>query len=132
MKPRGQFCLWDGSEIQGARPCHDALAFPHKHYALLTKVLSIDYARQPQIENRTFPGTGLWESERECGSPQEFDEVCILCGFLKSNEFGLGKGQSLCFEQQIVDIAIAATAAQQCFDIPVMASTTPKGTLCLQ
>jgi hypothetical protein len=53
------------------------------------------------------------------GSPRESDEACILCGFLKSNEFGLGKGQSLCFEQQIVDIAIAATAAQQCFDIPV-------------
>ena len=53
------------------------------------------------------------------GSPQESDEVRILSGLLKSNEFGLGDGQSLCFEQQILDVAIAATAAQQRFDIPV-------------
>jgi len=32
------------------------------------------------------------------GSPQESDEVCILSGLLKRNEFGLGNGQSLCFE----------------------------------
>ena len=56
---------------------------------------------------------------KEWGSPQESDEGCILCGSLQSDEFGLGKRQSLCFEQQILDVAIAATAAQQRFDIPV-------------
>ena len=55
---------------------------------------------------------GFLPESWKMGSPQESDEVCILCGLLKSNEFGLGKGQSLCFEQQIVDVAIAATAAQ--------------------
>ena len=51
------------------------------------------------------------------GSPQESDEVCILCGLLKNNELGFGKSQSLCFEQQIVDVAMAATVAQQCSNI---------------
>ena len=65
------------------------------------------------------PAMILCAGQVNTGSPQESDEVCILCGLLKSNEFGLGKGQSLCFEQQILDVAIAATAAQQRFDIPV-------------
>src|SRR6516225_2941921 len=61
---------------------------------------------------------GGW-TQRTLGSPQESDEACILCGSLQSDEFGLGKRQSLCFEQQILDVAIAATAAQQRFDVSI-------------
>jgi hypothetical protein len=41
------------------------------------------------------------------GSAQQSDEGRILGGFLKSNEFGLGGGQPLCLQQQIVQIAVA-------------------------
>ena len=40
------------------------------------------------------------------GSAQQSDEGRILGGFLKSDEFGLGGGQSLCLQQQIVQIAV--------------------------
>ena len=43
------------------------------------------------------------------GSAQESDEVRILGGFPESDEFGLGGGQSLCFQQEIIQIAVAAT-----------------------
>src|ERR1035438_125151 len=46
------------------------------------------------------------------GSAQESDEGRILGGFLKSDEFGLGSGQALRLQQQVVEIAIAATTTQ--------------------
>ncbi len=43
------------------------------------------------------------------GSARESDEVCILSGFPESDEFGPGGGQPLCFQQEIIQIAVAAT-----------------------
>jgi len=42
------------------------------------------------------------------GSAQQSDEGRILGGFLESDEFGLGGGQPLCLQQQIVQIAVAS------------------------
>src|ERR1700735_5075362 len=53
------------------------------------------------------------------GSPQESDEVGILGGFLESEEFGLGSGQSLCLEQEIVHVTVATTSAKDRLDISV-------------
>src|SRR5271157_3286953 len=53
------------------------------------------------------------------GSAQQSDEGRILGGFLESNEFGLGGGQPLRLQEQIVQIAVAATPAQQRFDVPI-------------
>src|ERR1700722_3078895 len=53
------------------------------------------------------------------GSPQESDEVGILGGFLESEEFRLGSGQSLCLEQEIVHVTVATTSAKDRLDISV-------------
>ncbi len=37
---------------------------------------------------------------------------CILCGFLESDEFGLGGCQALRFQQQVIEIAVTPTTAQ--------------------
>ena len=42
------------------------------------------------------------------GSERESDKVRILCGFLKNEELGLGGGEPLRLEQQVVHIAVAA------------------------
>jgi len=52
-------------------------------------------------------------------SPQESDEVGILGGFLESEEFRLGSGQSLCLEQEIVHVTVATTSAKDRLDISV-------------
>src|SRR5580692_9675920 len=59
------------------------------------------------------------KGERKNGSPQESDEVGILGGFLESEEFGLGSGQSLCLEQEIVHVTVATTSAKDRLDISV-------------
>ena len=53
------------------------------------------------------------------GSPRESDEVGILSGFLEGDEFGLGSGQSLCLEQEIVDVTVAPASAKDRLDISV-------------
>ncbi|MGA2646985.1 MAG: hypothetical protein ABSF15_19915, partial [Candidatus Sulfotelmatobacter sp.] len=53
------------------------------------------------------------------GSPQESDEVGILSGFFEGGEFGLGSGQSLCLEQEIVDVTLAPASAKDGLDISV-------------
>src|SRR5580704_4796367 len=53
------------------------------------------------------------------GSPQESDEVGILGGFLESEEFRLGSGQSLCLEKEIVDVTVAPASAKDRLDISV-------------
>ena len=45
---------------------------------------------------------------RKIGSAQESGELRILCGFLKNQELGLGGGQPLRLEQQVVQVAVAA------------------------
>jgi hypothetical protein len=60
---------------------------------------------------KTLPQTG--------GSPRESDEVGILSGFLEGDEFGLGSGQSLCLEQEIVDVTVAPASAKDRLDISV-------------
>lgn len=46
------------------------------------------------------------------GSAQQSVKVRILRGFLKSDEFGFSGCQALCFQQQVVEIAVAATTTQ--------------------
>ena len=46
------------------------------------------------------------------GSAQQSVKVRILRGFLKSDEFGLSGCHALCFQQQVVEIAVAATTTQ--------------------
>ena len=53
------------------------------------------------------------------GSWQESGKVCVLRGFLKSDEFGSRGGHPLRFEQQVVEVAVTASAAQQRFDVAV-------------
>ena len=45
------------------------------------------------------------------GSWRESGKVHVLRGFLKSDEFGSRGGQALGFQQQVVEVAIAASAA---------------------
>ena len=42
------------------------------------------------------------------GSERESEKGRILCGFLKDEKLGLGGGQPLRLEQQVVHIAVAA------------------------
>ena len=51
------------------------------------------------------------ESQRKNGSWRESGKVHVLRGFLKSDEFGSRGGQALGFQQQVVEVAIAASAA---------------------
>src|ERR1700684_2883093 len=53
------------------------------------------------------------------GSTQQSVRVRILRGFLKSDEFGLGGGQALRLQRQIVQVSITAAAAEQSFDVAV-------------
>lgn len=61
----------------------------------------------------------LSSSPEKSGSPRESDEVGILSGFLEGDEFGLGSGQSLCLEQEIVDVTVAPASAKDRLDISV-------------
>jgi hypothetical protein len=64
-----------------------------------------------------IPGNG-WSPPRDeqvaqfFGSAQESVRVRILRGFLKDDEFGLGSGQALRLQQQVIEIAVAATTTQ--------------------
>src|SRR6266851_5171972 len=53
------------------------------------------------------------------GSAQQSVEVCILRGFLESDELGLGGSQALRLQQQISEIAVAPTTAQKRFDVSI-------------
>src|ERR1700683_482612 len=75
MKPHGQFCLWDGLEIQWRQPCRDDFVLANTRHAVLKRNPINDYGRQPPTSKPQLPCTGLWESERECsgrvvGKPQ--------------------------------------------------------------
>jgi hypothetical protein len=50
------------------------------------------------------------------GSAQQSVKVCILRGFLESDELGLGGCHALRLQQQVIEIAVAPTTAQQRFD----------------
>jgi len=65
-----------------------------------------------------FPGVVSQELPNY-GSTQQSVRVRILRGFLKSDEFGLGGGQALGLQQQIVHVSITAAAAEQSFDVAV-------------
>ena len=47
------------------------------------------------------------------GSEQEFDRTLTLSCFPENHEFGLGSGYALRLQQQVSEIRVAATAAQQ-------------------
>src|SRR5712692_2997448 len=53
------------------------------------------------------------------GSAQEFVETCMLGGFLKNDEFGLGDRHALGLEQQIAEILIATASSKEGFDVAV-------------
>src|SRR5882762_8396406 len=53
------------------------------------------------------------------GSAQQFVRVCILRGFLESDEFGLSGSQALRLQQEIVHVSITAATAKQSFDVAV-------------
>ena len=50
-------------------------------------------------------------SEVNNGSIQQTGKEHVLRGFLESDEFGFRGGQPLGFQQQVVEVAIAASAA---------------------
>jgi hypothetical protein len=53
------------------------------------------------------------------GSARQSVRKCILCGFLESDEFGLGGCQALRFQQQVIEVAVTPTTAQQRFDVSI-------------
>src|SRR6266576_2609114 len=53
------------------------------------------------------------------GSEQESRKPCILRGFLKNEEFGLGRGQALRLQQQIVRVSVTTATSEQSFDVAV-------------
>jgi len=53
------------------------------------------------------------------GSARQSVRKCILCGFLESDEFGLGGRQALRFQQQVIEVAVTPTTAQQRFDVSI-------------
>ena len=53
------------------------------------------------------------------GSARQSVKVCILRGFSKSDEFGLGSCQALRLQQQVIEIAVASATAQQRFDVSI-------------
>ena len=82
----------------------------------------------PEEEYRNYELTGHLQRSitqlsptllRTYGSAQQSVRACILRGFLKSYEFGLGGCQSLCLQQKIVHVSITAAAAEQSFDVAV-------------
>src|SRR5882762_10063884 len=56
---------------------------------------------------------------RFTGSAQQSVKVCILRGFLESDELGLGGCQALHLQQQVIEIAVASTTAQQRFNVSI-------------
>ena len=79
------------------------LEFCHPEY--LTPITT-----SPVKEIRECPQ--LSKSVRNWGSAQQSVKVRILRGFLKSDEFGFSGCQALCFQQQVAEIAVAATTTQ--------------------
>jgi hypothetical protein len=53
------------------------------------------------------------------GSWRESGEVCVLRGFPESDEFGSRGGHPLRLQQQVVEVAVAASAFEQRSDIAV-------------
>ena len=51
------------------------------------------------------------------GSTQESEKVAVLRHFLKNEELGLGSSQALSFEEQVIEIAIPATASYEGLDV---------------
>jgi hypothetical protein len=45
--------------------------------------------------------------------------VAILSHFLKNDELGLGSSQALSFEEQVIEIAISATASNEGLDVSI-------------
>jgi hypothetical protein len=60
-------------------------------------LISTSESSQQDEKNQNERDSCRYSDDPFLGSPQESDEICILCGFLKSNEFGFGECQSLCF-----------------------------------
>jgi hypothetical protein len=101
-KPNAQEAGTDGAEdsplrpqivhlnsIPIADPWHEKKMFEAGEF---TRKLNTEYASAIVAQNED----NLWR--RIIGSAQESGEVCILRGFLESDEFGARGGQPLCFQ----------------------------------
>ena len=75
----------------------------------------------PIYSKRAGRVISLKERIQECflGSTRQSVRKCILCGFLESDEFGLGGCQALRFQQQVIEVAVTPTTAQQRFDVSI-------------
>src|SRR5689334_21878972 len=53
------------------------------------------------------------------GSEQEFERRAISCGSPESDEFSFGSGHALSLEEQVAEVLVPASAAQDGFDVAV-------------
>jgi hypothetical protein len=60
-----------------------------------------------------------FSSDESWALNENLDKWAYYSDFLKNDEFGLGRGQALRLQQQIVHVAIAAAEPKQSFDVTV-------------
>jgi hypothetical protein len=60
------------------------------------------------------------------GSERESGKTCILSGFPERDEFGLSGGQALSLQEQVIEITVAPTTAQQRFDVSIHGFHNPQ------
>ena len=80
----------------------------------------LQYLKVEQAD--TLQGTPLnhiASAQYKKGSERESGKLCILRGFMKSEEFSLRGRQALRFEQQVIHVSITAAASEQSFDVAV-------------
>src|SRR5580700_9358151 len=95
----------------GVRPRPQASSWP-RHSVVNSEVPRGRNWRKAEVR-RLMPGALLY------GSTRQSVRKCILCGFLESDEFGLGGCQALRFQQQVIEVAVTPTTAQQRFDVSI-------------
>jgi hypothetical protein len=58
-------------------------------------------------------------AQKKTGSRRESVRSVVSRGIVKSDELGSCGGQALCFQEQVVEVAVAASTAEQGFDVAV-------------
>ena len=84
----------------------------------LSTTREIEHQKQRQKENQTQYQRRP-RKDKKYGSERESGKLCILRGFLKNEELGLGCGEALRFEQQVMHVSIATAASEQSFEVAV-------------